>query len=175
MQLVLLLPATWFLLTPHTSESERARTRERASRAEPVFDFFFYVSRYSRARASSRFSFASFQLCLSDKISFFLMLLPLFLTLFCSSCLLALRQPRPSRRRRLLASARATTAASVPCAYSYSCVDVVVDVAGAGDFETAAHSLTCNLIFKFILFPPSALPPVARCRTRTRRLLSVFV
>lgn len=153
------------------------RERERASRAEPVFDFFFYVSRYSRARASSRFSFASFQLCLSDKISFFLMLLPLFLTLFYSSCLLALRQPRPSRRRRrcLLVSARATTAASVPCAYSYSCVDVVVDVAGAGDFETAAHSLTCNLIFKFILFPPSALPPVARCRTRTRRLLSVFV
>lgn len=116
--------------------------------------FFSSTSRDILERASSRFSFASFQLCLSDKISFFLMLLPLFLTLSCSSCLLALRQPRPSRRR-LLVSARATTAASVPCAYSYSCVDVVVvvDVAGAGDFETAAHSLTCNLIFKFILFP----------------------
>lgn len=54
-------------LSVQFSRRERGQTSELLS----LFDFFFYVSRYSRVRRVVVVVFASFQLCLSDKISFF--------------------------------------------------------------------------------------------------------
>lgn len=110
-----LLPA------PH-SEPERERKSESLNALLSLFDFFFYVSRYSRVR---RVVFASFQLCLSDKISFFLILLPLFLTLtlFLTGWLCVNHGPFPFSD--LLLSARATTASCVlsrVCACVYSLI-----------------------------------------------------
>lgn len=50
-------------------QTEREGPNERVLLS--LFDFFFYVSRYSRVRRVVVVVFASFQLCLSDKISFF--------------------------------------------------------------------------------------------------------
>lgn len=58
--------ATWSVFSQFSSVQFREREAKRELLS--LFDFFFYVSRYSRVR---RVVFASFQLCLSDKISFF--------------------------------------------------------------------------------------------------------
>lgn len=68
--LLLLRGRSVFLLVVLSAFSVQPEREAKQRELLSLFDFFFYVSRYSRVRRVV-VVFASFQLCLSDKISFF--------------------------------------------------------------------------------------------------------